>query len=100
MKLVYVTCSSEAEAKKISKIILKEKLAACINIIPSKSIYFWNKKLKEEKENILLVKTNKSKIKKIEKLIKKNHSYKIPCILNFSVNSNKDFLNWLTKELK
>ena len=100
MNIIYVTCKNNTEATKISKIILKEKLAACINIIPSQSIYFWNNKLKKSRESILLIKTNKNKIKKIEELVRKNHSYKIPCILTFSVKSSKKFLNWVNSELK
>ncbi len=100
MKLLYVTCKDTKEANKISKLILKNKLAACINIISSKSVYYWKNELLKTNEKILIIKTFEIKIKEIEKIIKENHSYKIPCIINFSANENKEFLKWAKEQIK
>ncbi|MFC2057134.1 divalent cation tolerance protein CutA [Chloroflexota bacterium] len=38
---IYITASDEGEARRIGKILVEEKLAACVNILPIKSIYRW-----------------------------------------------------------
>jgi periplasmic divalent cation tolerance protein len=98
-KLLYVTCKNSTEAKKIGSILVKNKLAACTNIIKQiNSIFLWKKKVASSKESILLGKTQKKNISKIIKIIKKNHSYTIPCIIFFDISiGNKEFLNWIKK---
>ena len=59
-KLLYVTCKNSTEAKKIGSILVKNKLAACTNIIKQiNSIFLWKKKVASSKESILLGKTQK-----------------------------------------
>ena len=59
-KLLYITCGSKLEANKIGKLLVKNKLAACTNIIPNiRSIFRWDKKIKSSKECILIGKTQK-----------------------------------------
>ena len=61
-KLLYITCGSKLEANKIGKFLVKNKLAACTNIIPNiQSIFKWNNKVKSSKEYILIGKTQKKK---------------------------------------
>ena len=56
--IVYVTTSSQKESESIGKIIVEEKLAACVNIIPKiSSIYYWKNELQEDTESVLLLKT-------------------------------------------
>jgi uncharacterized protein involved in tolerance to divalent cations len=58
--LVEVTTSGEEESKRIGKKIVSERLAACANIIPAvSSFYWWKGKLGEDSESILLLKTKK-----------------------------------------
>jgi len=98
-KLLYVTCGSKLEANKIGKYLVKNKLAACTNIISNvESIFNWNKRISSSKEFILIGKTQKKNIKQITKLITQQHSYDCPCILFFNIESgNSKFLKWLKK---
>ena len=58
MEIIYTVCSSYEEAKMIGKKMVQEKMCACVNIIPEmESIYFWDGKIVEDKEVILLIKT-------------------------------------------
>lgn len=101
MIFVYVTCKDKIEAKKIAKEILKKKLAICANIFPIESLYWWDKKITQDKEVALILKTQEKYYKEIEKEIKKLHSYKIPFIGAIKIEKvNKEYLKWLTKELK
>lgn len=96
---VYSTCKDKAEALKISKTLLKERLAACINLFPVESVYLWKNKIKDEKEYAILIKTSKS-FRKIKNRIKQLHSYKIPCIEKLSADFNRDYKKWVIETLK
>ena len=98
-KLLYITCGSKIEAANIGKLLVKNKLAACANIIPNiKSIFNWKHKVTKSQEAILIGKTQKKNVSKIIKLIETKHSYKCPCILFFDIEKgNKKFLSWIKK---
>lgn len=101
MVLGYIPCRDGMEAKKIAKSLLEKKLIACANIIPSiNSCYNWKGKMCEETEALLLIKTAEEKKNKVTEEVKKQHSYKVPCIgfLKFD-EINKEYEEWLKKEL-
>lgn len=101
MIFIYTDFSDLKEARKISQLLLKKRLAACVNFFPVESMYWWKKKLVKDREVACIIKTPKKNYKKIENLIKKNHSYKVPCILELPINrSYKPYAQWLNKETR
>ena len=100
MIIFYITCKNKAEAEKISFHLIKQKLIACANIFPINSLYKWKGKLQKDKEYVLLAKTIKTKVKQVEKEVKKIHSYDIPCIIKKEVTANKEYLRWIKNEIK
>lgn len=101
MAIVYVTTSNEEEALKIGNFIVKKRLAACSNIIKDmKSIYWWENKLENDNESILLLKTIEENVDEIISEVKKIHSYDNPCIIALPVLKASDsYLNWLKEEI-
>lgn len=99
--IVYITTSGVSESKKIAKILLKEKLVACTNIVPRiESTYLWNGKIEEDSESLLIAKTLSSKVPEVTERVKMVHSYDIPCILEFEIKSgSQDYLEWMESEL-
>lgn len=95
--LVYITTKNKAEAKKIGKILVFSRLAACVNIIDKmNSIYWWNNKIEESKEAILIAKTSNFLFGKLVKKVKSIHSYSCPCIVALPIiNGNKEYLKWI-----
>ncbi len=97
MVLIYITCKNTDEAKKIGKLIIERHLAACVNIWPMESIYFWQGKLTENNETALIVKTHEPKIADIEALILQNHSYATPFIGSIDVRRlNREYKEWMS----
>lgn len=96
-KLLYVTNPDRKTAKKVALHLLKKRLAACVNYFPIGSAYKWKGKIEQDKEWVLIVKTNKAGA--AEKEIKKIHPYSVPCIIRLSVSANKEYEKWLKKEL-
>jgi len=101
MILIYTTCKNTDEAKKISKLIIENRLAACVNIWPIASTYFWEGKLVEDSEAAMLVKTSESKIAEIEELILKNHVYATPFIGSIDVRRvNREYKEWMSSVMR
>ena len=99
MMLVYITCRDYKEARKISIHLLKRKLIGCANIFPIKSVYWWNNKIVNHKENAIIAKTNNKNFKKVANEVKKVHSYSIPCILRVNASANREYEDWLRKSM-
>jgi periplasmic divalent cation tolerance protein len=97
---IYITNPTKKEARKIAKILLKNKLIACANIFPVDSLYRWKGKIVDESEFVLIVKTKKDNFEKVKKEVENIHSYKIPCIVKIPVSSNKKYYDWLKKVVK
>ncbi|MDR2966678.1 MAG: divalent-cation tolerance protein CutA [Methanobacteriaceae archaeon] len=101
MAIIYITTSNEEEAIKIGTHIVKERLAACSNIIKDmKSIYWWEDNLENDDEAILILKTIEEKVDEIIAKVKEIHSYDNPCIIALPViKASNSYLNWLKDEI-
>lgn len=80
--VVFVTAGSKEQADKLSRGLVEEKLAFCVNSIPSiKSTYYWEGKLCEDEEILLIIKTRASKFDALETWVRDNHSYDVPEVI-------------------
>jgi periplasmic divalent cation tolerance protein len=96
-KVVFVT-ASENDSGRIAKTLVEKKLAACINIISVQSIYRWNEKIEDEREDLLIIKTIESKIDQLKRTIKEIHPYEVPeCIILPIEDGLSDYLNWINE---
>jgi len=97
---IYVTFGNLKEAKRIGGQLVKNKLAACTNIIPIiYSTYVWKNKIMMDKECSMIVKTSKSKVKVAIKFIVKKHSYECPAVSAFPIEStHADFQKWINEQ--
>lgn len=100
MAFVYITCKDKKEARKISKFLLEKKLIACANMFPIESSYWWDGKIIDDNEYVVLGKTIAKNYDKIKKEIKKIHSYSIQCICLLKSESNKEYGLWVKKEVR
>jgi len=95
--VILVTVKNRSEANKIVKKLVGDQLVACANIIGDvKSIFWWEGKVDQAKEVLLILKSKKSLFLKIKKAIKSLHSYSVPEIISLPiVDGNEDYLNWI-----
>lgn len=100
LQLVYVTVPNRADATKIAKTVVSERLAACANIMDGmSSIYWWDNQLQEDSETVLILKTRKDLSSKLIERIEALHSYDCPCALALAIeDGNAEFLNWIANE--
>lgn len=98
--LAYITAKDKAEAAFLSDMILKNRLAACVNILEGiHSAYWWENKIEKSEEIILIAKTREGLKTEIIEAVKKYHSYDCPCVLFIPVQGgHENYINWLMKE--
>ena len=95
--VIFITAKNGREANKIAARLVKDKLIACVNIVKGvKSIFWWEGKVDEAGETLLILKSKKSCFQKIVKTVKALHSYTVPEIIALPiVGGNKDYLDWI-----
>ena len=98
---IYVTTGSDDEARRIGRTLVEEKLAACSNIVPIKSIYRWQDKIEEADEVAMFIKTRSELADRVIDRVKELHSYEVPCIVTFPIEKgNPDYLKWIGESTK
>lgn len=97
MIMAYVSFPEAEIAKKIAKMLVQNKLAACVKLINGlESFYMWEGALQEDKEVYILIKSKENKIEEIKKLLDDNHPYKVYEFLYYNVESgNKKYSEWV-----
>jgi periplasmic divalent cation tolerance protein len=99
--LVYITTKDEEEARRIGKALVSEKLAACVNLHPIKSIFRWQWEISQEDEVAMLAKTRAELVDELVSRVKELHSYEVPCVVALPVEKgNPDFLDWISQATK
>jgi len=97
--MVFITCASDEEAKKLSDGLISGKLAACVNIAHVDSVFRWQGKIENQGERLMIIKSVKSKFDEIEKFVKANHSYDCPEIIAVKIEAVSDnYAAWVRSE--
>ena len=98
--IVLITSSAE-EASNLADALLIQRKAACVNVITTaNSTFWWQGQIESVQESILIVKTKTSLVDEIIKIIKEIHSYDVPEVISLPIiGGNKDYLDWIDKEL-
>ena len=97
--IVLVTVSNLRQARALAKTALQERLIACANLVPKiESHYWWHRRIELSVEVLLILKTLKSKLPALEKLILAKHPYDTPEFLVLPLSAgNKRYLDWLAQ---
>jgi len=95
--IVRTLCDDMNNANKIIDLLLEKKLIVGSQVSEVHSKYWWNNYLEESKEYKLEFRTKLNKYEEVEKLIKENHSYKLPEISYNEIHGSKEFEEWIDK---
>jgi len=100
VSIIYSTTDTIDTAKTMARVLIKEKLVACVHIIPKiESIYRWQGKLEETNECVLLAKTSERNVQKTIQKIRSLHPYEVPEIIVFPpVGGLKEYLDYIETE--
>lgn len=100
--IVIMTVPNREEAVKIVRTLLEEKLIACANLMdPVSSFFWWQGKIEEEKEVLVIMKSHENLFKKLSKRVTELHSYDVPEILALPiVDGSQAYLDWMKETLE
>ena len=96
-RLALVTTPDFKTARRLARAALEAHLIACANLIPKvESHYWWQGKIERGSEVLLILKTTKANLGKLEKVILSVHPYDTPEFLVLNLQGgNRQYLNWL-----
>jgi periplasmic divalent cation tolerance protein len=100
--VVLVTCRSAREAERIARSLVETRLAACGNILrnPVRSIYRWKEKIESAREVLLIIKTSRRRLPKLQATVKRMHSYEVPEIVALPITAgSQSYLSWLAESV-
>ena len=97
--LITTTVSSPEEGEKISRALVENRLAACVNIVgPVKSFYRWQDEIQQDEEYKLFIKSCSENWEELQLAIKKLHSYEVPEISMIAMKEvEPGYLNWMSE---
>lgn len=100
--VVLVTVPTQEKADDLAKLLVMRKLAACVNRSgPVRSVYWWEGKIEEAEEYLLIIKTGRNKFSRLVEEIKNAHPYTVPEIVGLPIiEGNMDYLNWIARSLQ
>jgi periplasmic divalent cation tolerance protein len=96
-RLILVTASQRAEAKRIAHALVEEQLAACVNLIGGvHSVYRWKEAVETAEEVLLLIKTLEEKVEAVRTRVHQLHSYEVPEFLVLDIaGGSSAYLAWI-----
>jgi periplasmic divalent cation tolerance protein len=99
--LILVTAPNRKTARVLARAALEARLVACANLIPAiESHYWWQGKLEQSNEILIVFKTTKSRLDPLEKLILAQHPYDTPEIIALPIATGTErYLRWISTEV-
>lgn len=99
---VYAVFGSQEEAERIGRMMVEERLAACVNLLaPCRSIYHWQGAVEEAEEVPALFKTAADKAELLAARIAALHSYDVPAIAVWPIaHTALSYADWVRTETK
>ncbi len=98
--LAYMTAASAERAKAIGRVLVEERLAACVNVIPGMTaIYRWEGAVEEDGEAVLIAKTRDESFEVLTARVEALHDYDNPCVIRLDIAAGRQpFLDWIAAE--
>ncbi|HYM11233.1 MAG TPA: divalent-cation tolerance protein CutA [Bryobacterales bacterium] len=100
--IVYSTCSSAEEARKLAAHLVEQRLAACVHVFRGvDSFYRWKGKVEQAPEVLLVIKTSRELFDRVRAEMERLHTYEVPELIAVPIVAGApNYLNWLEAELK
>ncbi|HEY2991017.1 MAG TPA: divalent-cation tolerance protein CutA [Candidatus Binatia bacterium] len=99
--VVLVTVGSPDEGDRLARALVEERLAACVNRVPTvQSIYRWQGQVESSAEELLIVKTRRDLFARVKDRVQQLHSYSVPEIIALPIlDGSESYFRWLQEEL-
>jgi periplasmic divalent cation tolerance protein len=99
--VVLSTCATQEEAEKLARLLVGERLAACVSVAPRvRSYYHWKGAIESADECLLVIKTTRQLFGRLSAALQKGHSYEVPEVLALPiVEGSANYLSWFDASL-
>jgi periplasmic divalent cation tolerance protein len=100
--VILSTCGSEEEAAKVARLLVEERLAACVNVVPRvSSFYRWEGKIESGEEWLLVIKSSRRFFQQLRATLEQAHSYEVPEVIAIAVEDGAPgYLSWMDANLR
>jgi len=100
--LLLSTASSAEDARRLARLLVEERLAACVNVVGGvRSIYRWQGEVQEDGETLLLIKTSAERYAALAERLLAEHPYDTPELIRLDLaGGDPRYLAWLVGEVE
>ena len=100
--LVLTTIGAETNAPALARTLVEERLAACVNVLPTMtSLYRWKGKVEEDREQQLVIKTTAERVSALEARLRELHPYELPEFLVLATSAGSSaYLTWVGESVR
>jgi len=99
--VVVLSTAPPDHSGRMARLIVEERLAACVNISQVRSTFWWEGEVNQEAEDLLIIKTERDKVEELSKRIKAIHPYDLPEIIVLPIVGGDDrYLAWISEALR
>jgi periplasmic divalent cation tolerance protein len=99
--VVCLITAPQADASRLASLIITKKLAACVNIVPLvQSVYWWEGKVEQDDEALLLLKTVRPAVKGLNEMLDNEHPYDTFELVALDIVAGSNpYIDWITKSV-
>lgn len=99
---VVILCTASPEVSmNLAKILVEEKLAACVNVAPIRSCFRWDGEICDQAEDLMIIKTKKETMDDIMDRLKEAHPYELPEIIALPIiGGEPQYLEWISLSVR
>ncbi len=99
--VVVLVTAPRGKGREIARKLVEERLAACVNVAPVESLYWWRGKVEDDSEDLLVIKTRADLLDELARRLREIHPYQVPEMLVLPVVTGlRDYVEWLVSETK
>ena len=98
-RVVLTTVGSKEEGQKMARALVESHAAACVNLTgPVESVYWWQGKVENASEHLLIIKTTADAVERIRDIITQLHSYELPELITLKIDAgSRAYLDWIAE---
>jgi periplasmic divalent cation tolerance protein len=94
--IILTTLGAATDAVAFARVLVNDRLAACVNVLPPMtSLYRWKGAIEEDREQQLVIKTTSDRVAAIEARFRELHPYELPEFLILSASASTEYSSWL-----
>ncbi|WP_415400073.1 divalent-cation tolerance protein CutA [Synechococcus sp. W4D4] len=93
--LALTTEANQQSAETLARMLLEQRLAACVALQPQRAMYWWQGQIESSDEVQLLIKARLEQRDALETAVRQHHSYETPEFLCWAAEASGDYATWV-----